>query len=54
MRTLLDRHPATRVPISDPRRRRAGHRARRWIMRALDRLDDERRTPKHERQDPAR
>jgi hypothetical protein len=43
MRTLVDPRPATRYAASIVHRRRAEQRARRQIMRELDRLDEKRR-----------
>jgi hypothetical protein len=49
MRTRMDPRPATRVPVSSLRRRRAEQRARRQVLRRLDRLDEERRAAQDER-----
>ena len=49
MRTIVDPRVAARVPTFQPCRRRAEQRARPWVLRELDRLDEERRTSKDEK-----
>jgi IS4 transposase len=46
MRTVVDPRLVARVPSFQLSRRRAEQRARRWVLRELDRLDEERRTSK--------
>lgn len=48
MRKLLDPRLMARVPLSSGNRRRAEQRARRWVLRELDRLDEQRMRPKDE------
>ena len=48
MRTLVDPRLA-RLPVASPRRRQAEQRARRRILRELDRLDEQRRASHDER-----
>jgi hypothetical protein len=48
-RMVLDTRAAARVPVSPANKRRAEQRARRWVLRELDRLDEQRREPKTER-----
>jgi hypothetical protein len=38
-RTLVDHRPTHRAPTRASSRRRAEQRARRWVLRELDRLD---------------
>jgi hypothetical protein len=47
-RMVLDSRAAARIPVSLANRRRAEQRARRWVLRELDRLDEQRREPKTE------
>lgn len=47
MRTLVDPRLATRVPVPIVNRRHA--RARRQVLRELDRLDEKRRAPEYEK-----
>ena len=48
MRTLVDLRHGSRIPISFANRLRAKHRARRWVLRELARLDQDRKTEKDE------
>ena len=46
LRTLVDPRVTARAPVPSPYRRRVEPRARRWVLRELDRLDEKRRAPK--------
>jgi hypothetical protein len=48
MRMLVETRPPSRVPPIHAARRRAEQRARRWVLRELDRLGEERRSLKEE------
>ena len=48
IRGLVDLRHGSRNPISFANRLRAKHRARRWVLRELARLDHDRKTEKDE------
>jgi hypothetical protein len=49
VRIVVDPRLVARVSNFQPSRRRAEQRARRWVLRELNRLDEERRTSTDER-----